>query len=434
MGTIFLKMKLFRTLNYTSKLARRQFSSKVDVKGTVVEMDGDEMTRIIWQMIKDKLIHPYVNVNLEYYDLGLEYRDQTDDQVTIDAAEAIKKHGVGVKCATITPDEARVEEFKLKKMWLSPNGTIRNILNGTVFREPIIMSNIDRLVTPWKKSIIIGRHAFGDQYRCQNFKVPGAGKLNMTWTSADGKETISRDVCDYPANGGVAMGMFNTRDSIEGFAHACMQYALNRKVPCYMTTKNTILKAYDGEFKDMFQAIYEKHYEAEFKKHGTWYEHRLIDDMVAYMVKSEGGYVWACKNYDGDVQSDLLAQGYGSLGLMTSVLLSPEGYFESEAAHGTVTRHYRFHQQGKETSTNSIASIYAWTKGLAQRGKLDGNQRLVDFADTMEDTIVKTVEGGQYTKDLAITVQGTNNVARSSYLNTEEFLDAVASNFDKVWK
>jgi len=427
-------MKLFRTLNYTSKLARRQFSSKVDVKGTVVEMDGDEMTRIIWQMIKDKLIHPYVNVNLEYYDLGLEYRDQTDDQVTIDAAKAIKKHGVGVKCATITPDEARVEEFKLKKMWLSPNGTIRNILNGTVFREPIIMNNIDRLVTPWKKSIIIGRHAFGDQYRCQNFKVPGAGKLTMSWTSADGKETISRDVTDYPANGGVAMGMFNTRDSIEGFAHACMQYALNRQVPCYMTTKNTILKAYDGEFKDMFQDIYEKHYEAEFKKLGTWYEHRLIDDMVAYMVKSEGGYVWACKNYDGDVQSDLLAQGYGSLGLMTSVLLSPEGYFESEAAHGTVTRHYRFHQQGKETSTNSIASIYAWTRGLAQRGNLDGNQRLVDFANTMEDVIVKTVEGGQYTKDLAITVQGTNNVARSSYLNTEEFLDAVKTNFDTVWK
>merc|ERR1712183_63565 len=412
MGTISLNMKLFRTLNYTSKLARRQFSSKVDVKGTVVEMDGDEMTRIIWQMIKDKLVHPYVNVNLEYYDLGLEYRDQTDDQVTIDAANAIKKHGVGVKCATITPDEARVEEFKLKKMWLSPNGTIRNILNGTVFREPILMSNIDTLVTPWKKPIIIGRHTFGDQYRTQNFKVPGAGKLSMSWVSADGKETIEHDITNYPETGGVAMGMFNTRDSITGFAHASLQYALNRKVPCYMSTKNTILKAYDGEFKDIFQAIYEKHYEAEFKKLGTWYEHRLIDDMVAYMVKSEGGYVWACKNYDGDVQSDLLAQGYGSLGLMTSVLLSPDDCFESEAAHGTVTRHYRFHQQGKETSTNSIASIYAWTKGLAHRGKLDGNQRLVDFANT---------------------IQGTNNVARESYLNTEEFLDAVKSNFDKVW-
>jgi len=425
---------LFRTLNQTSKFARRSFASKVDVKGTVVEMDGDEMTRIIWHMIKDKLIHPYVNVNLEYYDLGLEYRDETNDQVTIDCAMAIKKHKVGVKCATITPDEARVEEFKLKKMWLSPNGTIRNILNGTVFREPIMCKNIHTLVTPWKKSIIIGRHAFGDQYRTQNFKVPGAGKLTMSWKSADGKEEINKEICDYPETGGVAMGMFNTRDSITGFAHASLQYALNRKVPCYMSTKNTILKAYDGEFKDIFQAVYEKHYEAEFIKLGTWYEHRLIDDMVAYMVKSEGGYVWACKNYDGDVQSDLLAQGYGSLGLMTSVLLSPDGCFESEAAHGTVTRHYRFHQQGKETSTNSIASIYAWTKGLAHRGKLDGNQRLVDWANTMETTVVNTVEAGQYTKDLAITVQGTNNVARESYLNTEEFLDAVKSNFDKVWK
>jgi len=400
-----------------TRLARRHFASKVQVKGTVVEMDGDEMTRIIWQMIKDKLIHPYVDVGLDYYDLGLPYRDETNDQVTLDSAAAIKKYGVGVKCATITPDEDRVKEFKLKEMWRSPNGTIRNELNGTVFREPIIMKNITRLVTPWTKPIIIGRHAFGDQYRAQDFKVNGPGKLTISYVPSDksGGEAITREVTNFPEGGGVSLSMFNTTKSIEGFAHACHQYALARKIPCYMSTKNTILKAYDGKFKDVFQEVYENHYEAQYKAAGVWYEHRLIDDMVAFMVKNEGGYLWACKNYDGDVQSDLLAQGYGSLGLMTSVLLSPEGYFESEAAHGTVTRHYRFHQQGKETSTNSIASIYAWTKGLSHRGKLDNNQRLIDFATHLEKTIVDTVESGQYTKDLAITVLGTMKVPRESY-------------------
>jgi len=424
---------LLRPLNAYARVSRN-FAQKVDVKGTIAELDGDEMTRIIWKDIKDQLIHPYVNIGLDYYDLGLEYRDETDDQVTLDSANAIKKHKVGVKCATITPDEDRVKEFGLKQMWRSPNGTIRNELNGTVFREPILMNNIPRLVNPWTKPVIIGRHAFGDQYRATDFKVPGAGKLEIKFTPANGGDVIHRVVADYPKDGGVSLSMFNTTESIRGFAHACLQYSLDRKLPLYMSTKNTILKAYDGHFKDIFQEIYEKEYEADFKKLDIWYEHRLIDDMVAFMVKNEGGYVWACKNYDGDVQSDLLAQGYGSLGLMTSVLLTPDGLFESEAAHGTVTRHYRFHQQGKETSTNSIASMFAWTKGLHRRGELDGNQRLCDFANTLEKSIISTVEGGQYTKDLAITVLGTNNVPRDSYLNTFGFIEAVRANFDGVWK
>jgi len=411
----------------------RAFAQKVNVKGTVVELDGDEMTRIIWTWIKDKLVHPYLNVDLEYYDLGLEHRDATNDQVTFDAAAAIKKHKVGIKCATITPDEDRVKEFGLKKMWKSPNGTIRNELDGTVFREPIIMDNVERLVRPWEKPIIIGRHAFGDQYKCVDFKVDGPGKLEVVFTPEGGKAQV-HEVYNYGEKGGVAMTMYNTRKSIEAFAHASLTLSLERKMPCYMSTKNTILKAYDGLFKDVFAEIYEKHYETEFKKERIWYEHRLIDDMVAYVVKNEGGFVWACKNYDGDVQSDLLAQGYGSLGLMTSVLLGPDGIFESEAAHGTVTRHYRFHQQGKETSTNSIASIFAWTKGMHYRGKLDGNVRLQDWADAMEKAVIDTVEGGQYTKDLAITIQHTNNVARESYLTTEDFIDACRAKFDKSWK
>jgi len=420
----------------TISLARRFLSTstpKVQVAKPVVDMDGDEMTRIIWQMIKDKLVFPYVDVDIDYYDLGLPYRDQTNDEVTLAAANAIKKHMVGIKCATITPDEARVEEFKLKKMWLSPNGTIRNELNGTVFREPILMKNIPRLVVPWTKPIVVGRHAFGDQYRCLNTKISGPGKLTVSFQPKDGSKASTWDVVDYPENGGVQMTMYNFNDSIAGFAHACFKYSLDRNYPCYMTTKNTILKAYDGQFKDTFEEIFNTHYKAEFEKRGLWYEHRLIDDMVAMVVKGEGGYVWACKNYDGDVQSDLLAQGYGSLGLMTSVLLSPEGFFESEAAHGTVTRHYRFHQQGKETSTNSIASIYAWTRGLAQRGKLDGNQKLVDYANTLEQCVIDTVESGKMTKDLAITVLGTNTVPRDSYLLTEEFIDAVRENFHSVW-
>jgi len=424
---------LMKPLNAYSRVSRT-FAQKVDVKGTVVELDGDEMTRIIWQMIKDKLVSPYVNVGLDYYDLGLPHRDDTNDQVTIDSANAIKKHKVGIKCATITPDEERVTEFKLKSMWRSPNGTIRNMLNGTVFREPIMMKNIPRLVNPWTKPVIIGRHAYGDQYRATDFKVPCAGKLTISFVPTGEGEKIEREVFTYGDDGGVSLSMYNTTDSITGFAHSSLQYGLQRKLPVYMSTKNTILKAYDGKFKDVFQQVYEESYEAEFKKLGIWYEHRLIDDMVAFMVKNEGGYVWACKNYDGDVQSDLLAQGYGSLGLMTSVLLGPDNVFESEAAHGTVTRHYRFHQQGKETSTNSIASIYAWTKGLHRRGVLDGNQRLCDYADQLEKSVVDTVEGGQYTKDLAITILGTNTVPRDSYLTTEGFLDAVRANFDQNWK
>ncbi|MCX0269474.1 NADP-dependent isocitrate dehydrogenase [Nocardia rhamnosiphila] len=402
--------------------------SKIKVEGTVVELDGDEMTRIIWQFIKDKLIHPYLDVNLEYYDLGIEYRDKTDDQVTVDAANAIKQHGVGVKCATITPDEARVEEFGLKKMWRSPNGTIRNILGGTIFRAPIIISNVPRLVPGWTKPIIIGRHAFGDQYRATDFKVFQAGTVTLTFTPEDGSEPIVHEVVQMPEDGGVVMGMYNFKKSIEDFARASFNYGLQQNYPVYMSTKNTILKAYDGMFKDTFEAVFEAEFKSQFAAAGLTYEHRLIDDMVASSMKWEGGYVWACKNYDGDVQSDTVAQGFGSLGLMTSVLLTPDGRTcEAEAAHGTVTRHYRQHQQGKPTSTNPIASIFAWTRGLEHRGKLDNTPEVIGFAQTLEDVVIKTVEGGQMTKDLAALVGGDQG-----YLTTEEFLAALDANLARA--
>lgn len=402
--------------------------SKIKVEGTVVELDGDEMTRIIWQFIKDKLVHPYLDVNLEYYDLGIEYRDKTDDQVTIDAANAIKEHGVGVKCATITPDEARVEEFGLKKMWRSPNGTIRNILGGTIFRAPIIISNVPRLVPGWTKPIIIGRHAFGDQYRATDFKVFEAGTVTLTFTPEDGSEPIVHEVVKMPEEGGVVMGMYNFRKSIEDFARASFNYGLAQNYPVYMSTKNTILKAYDGMFKDTFQEVFDAEFKTQFDAAGLTYEHRLIDDMVASSMKWEGGYVWACKNYDGDVQSDTVAQGFGSLGLMTSVLLTPDGRTcEAEAAHGTVTRHYRQHQQGKPTSTNPIASIFAWTRGLEHRGKLDNTPEVIGFAQTLEDVVIKTVEGGQMTKDLAALVGGDQR-----YLSTEEFLGALDENLARA--
>lgn len=401
--------------------------SKIHVDGTVVELDGDEMTHVIWQDIRDNLILPYLDINLEYYDLGIENRDATDDQITIDAANAIKKHGVGVKCATITPDEARVKEFGLKKMWKSPNGTIRNILGGTIFRAPIIMSNVPRLVPGWKKPIVIGRHAFGDQYRAIDFKVPGAGTVTLTFTPDDGSEPIQHEVVRLPEDGGVVMGMYNFTKSIEDFARASFNYGLSMHYPVYLSTKNTILKAYDGQFKDIFQRIYDEEFKADFEAAGLHYEHRLIDDMVASSLKWEGGYVWACKNYDGDVQSDTVAQGFGSLGLMTSVLLTPDGKIcESEAAHGTVTRHYRQYQAGKPTSTNPIASIYAWTRGLAHRGKLDGNKDLIGFADTLEKVIVDTVEGGQMTKDLARLVGDDQE-----WLTTEQFMEALITNLGK---
>ncbi|MEV4236901.1 MULTISPECIES: NADP-dependent isocitrate dehydrogenase [unclassified Nocardia] len=402
--------------------------SKIKVEGTVVELDGDEMTRIIWQFIKDKLIHPYLDLNLEYYDLGIEYRDKTDDQVTIDAANAIKEHGVGVKCATITPDEARVEEFGLKKMWRSPNGTIRNILGGTIFRAPIIISNVPRLVPGWTKPIIIGRHAFGDQYRATDFKVFQGGTVTLTFTPDDGSEPIVHEVVKMPEDGGVVMGMYNFKKSIEDFARASFNYGLQQNYPVYMSTKNTILKAYDGMFKDTFQEVFEAEFKTQFDAAGLTYEHRLIDDMVASSMKWEGGYVWACKNYDGDVQSDTVAQGFGSLGLMTSVLLTPDGRTcEAEAAHGTVTRHYRQHQQGKPTSTNPIASIFAWTRGLEHRGKLDNTPEVIGFAQTLEDVVIKTVEGGQMTKDLALLVGGDQG-----YLTTEEFLGALDANLARA--
>ncbi|MGC4175903.1 NADP-dependent isocitrate dehydrogenase [Demequina sp.] len=379
--------------------------SKIKVEGTVVELDGDEMTRIIWQNIKDRLIHPYLDIDLEYYDLGIESRDATDDQITIDAANAIKRHNVGVKCATITPDEARVEEFGLKKMWVSPNGTIRNILGGVVFREPIIISNIPRLVPGWTKPIVIGRHAHGDQYKATNFKVPGAGTVTITFTPDDGGEPIEHQVVKMPEGGGVAMGMYNFNESIRDFARASFSYGLQRNYPVYLSTKNTILKAYDGQFKDLFQEVFDAEFADQFKAAGITYEHRLIDDMVAAAMKWEGGYVWACKNYDGDVQSDTVAQGFGSLGLMTSVLMTPDGKtVEAEAAHGTVTRHYRQHQAGNPTSTNPIASIFAWTGGLKHRGKLDGTPEVIGFAETLEDVIIKAVEDGHMTKDLALLV------------------------------
>ncbi|HTN56766.1 MAG TPA: NADP-dependent isocitrate dehydrogenase, partial [Protaetiibacter sp.] len=390
------------------------------------ELDGDEMTRIIWQFIKDRLIHPYLDLTLEYYDLGIEHRDATDDQVTIDAAHAIQKHGVGVKCATITPDEARVEEFGLKKMWKSPNGTIRNILGGVIFREPIVISNIPRLVPGWNKPIIIGRHAFGDQYRATDFVFQGAGTLTMSFQPADGSEAQSFEVYQAP-DGGVAMAMYNQDASIRDFARASFNYGLDRGYPVYLSTKNTILKAYDGRFKDLFQEVFDAEYKDKFEAAGLTYEHRLIDDMVASALKWEGGYVWACKNYDGDVQSDTVAQGYGSLGLMTSVLTTPDGKIvEAEAAHGTVTRHYRQHQAGKPTSTNPIASIYAWTRGLMHRGKLDGNQALITFAETLEDVVVKTVESGKMTKDLAMLVGPDQE-----WQTTEEFLATLDENLQK---
>ena len=400
---------------------------KIKVANPVVDLDGDEMTRIIWQMIKDKLIFPYLDLDLDYYDLGMEHRDDTDDRVTVESAEAIKRHGVGVKCATITPDEARVEEFKLKKMWRSPNGTIRNILGGTVFREPIICRNIPRLVPGWTEPIVIGRHAFGDQYRATDMLIPGKGKLTMKWVSDDGKDTIEEEIFDFPSSG-VAMGMYNLDDSIRDFARACMKFGLDRKYPVYLSTKNTILKTYDGRFKNLFQEIYEKEFKADFEAAKITYEHRLIDDMVASSMKWSGGYVWACKNYDGDVQSDSVAQGFGSLGLMTSVLLTPDGkIMEAEAAHGTVTRHYRAHQRGEETSTNSIASIFAWTRGLSHRAKLDGNDALAKFAATLEKVCVSTVESGYMTKDLALLVG-----SEQSWLSTEGFLDKVAENLTKA--
>eukprot|EP00345_Euplotes_harpa_P010815 CAMPEP_0168334008 /NCGR_PEP_ID=MMETSP0213-20121227/9974_1 /TAXON_ID=151035 /ORGANISM="Euplotes harpa, Strain FSP1.4" /LENGTH=407 /DNA_ID=CAMNT_0008338495 /DNA_START=24 /DNA_END=1247 /DNA_ORIENTATION=- len=405
-------------------------SAKIKVANPVVELDGDEMTRVIWKMIKDLLILPYLDVEIDYYDLGMEHRDETDDKVTLDAAEAIKKHKVGIKCATITPDEARVKEFNLKKMWKSPNGTIRNELNGTVFREPIVIDNIPRLVPGWTKPVIIGRHAFGDQYKATDKVVDKPGKFIIKFVPKDGSEAEEIEAYDFKGPG-VLMGMYNTDESITAFAHSCFKYALDRNYPLYMSTKNTILKKYDGRFKDIFQDLYDNEYKKDFDAKGLWYEHRLIDDMVAFCMKSSGGYVWACKNYDGDVQSDTLAQGYGSLGLMTSVLVSPDGCVEAEAAHGTVTRHYRQHQKGQETSTNPVASIFAWTRGLAYRAKLDDNQELAAFSEKLEKAVIDTIKGGFMTKDLAICVKGDNNVARSEYLNTEEFMAKIKETFDQ---
>ena len=400
--------------------------SKIKVKNPIVELDGDEMTRVIWEFIKNKLILPYLDLGIEYYDLGMKSRDDTSDQITIDCANAIKKNGVGIKCATITPDEARVKEFNLKKMWRSPNGTIRNIIGGTVFREPIICKNVPRLVPSWTDPVIIGRHAFGDQYRATDFKVPGKGKLEIKWTSEDGKDTKNYEVFNFPGSG-VALSMYNLDKSIEDFARSCFNYGLIKKWPVYLSTKNTILKTYDGRFKDIFQGVFEKEFKSSFEKNNLTYEHRLIDDMVACAMKWSGKYIWACKNYDGDVQSDTVAQGYGSLGLMTSVLLAPDGRtMEAEAAHGTVTRHYRMHQQGKETSTNPIASIFAWTRGLAHRGKLDANDELIKFANTLEKVCIDCVETGSMTKDLAILID-TNQ----KYLTTNQFLDAIDGNLKK---
>ena len=400
--------------------------SKITVKNPIVELDGDEMTRIIWEFIKKKLILPYLDIGIEYYDLGMKSRDDTDDQITIDSANAIKKIGVGIKCATITPDEARVDEFNLKKMWRSPNGTIRNIIGGTVFREPIICSNIPKLVPSWADPVVIGRHAFGDQYRATDFKVPGKGKMEVKWTSEDGKDEIKYEVFNFTGPG-VALSMYNLDKSIEDFARSCFNYGLIKKWPVYLSTKNTILKKYDGRFKDIFEAVFNKEFKEKFEKEKITYEHRLIDDMVACAMKWSGKYIWACKNYDGDVQSDTMAQGYGSLGLMTSTLLTPDGkIMEAEAAHGTVTRHYRMHQQGKETSTNPIASIFAWTRGLAHRGKLDRNNELIKFANTIEQVCIGCVESGSMTKDLAILIGPS-----SKYLTTNQFLDEIDKNLKK---
>ncbi len=400
--------------------------AKIKVKNPVVELDGDEMTRVIWEFIKSKLILPYLDLDIKYYDLGMKSRDDTDDQITIDSANAIKEHSVGIKCATITPDEARVEEFKLKKMWRSPNGTIRNILGGTVFREPIICQNIPKLVPTWTDPLIIGRHAFGDQYRATDFKVPGKGKMEIKWTAEDGSDEIKYEVFNFPGPG-IALSMYNLDKSIEDFARSCFNYGIIKKWPVYLSTKNTILKIYDGRFKDIFQEIFDKEFKSEFEKLNIAYEHRLIDDMVACAMKWSGKYIWACKNYDGDVQSDTVAQGYGSLGLMTSVLLAPDGKtLEAEAAHGTVTRHYRMHQQGKETSTNPIASIFAWTRGLAHRGKLDGNEYLIKFSTTLEKVCIDCVENGSMTKDLAILISPSSN-----YLTTNQFLDELDGQLKK---
>ncbi|HMG67261.1 MAG TPA: isocitrate dehydrogenase (NADP(+)) [Chitinophagaceae bacterium] len=406
-------------------------ANKIKVVNPVVELDGDEMTRIIWKFIKDKLILPYLELDIKYYDLGIESRDQTNDQITVDAANAIKQFGVGIKCATITPDEARVEEFHLKQMWKSPNGTIRNILDGTVFREPIVIKNIPRLVTNWTAPIIVGRHAFGDQYRATDTVIKGKGKLTMTFTPADGSKPQVFDVYDFKGDG-VALSMYNTDESISGFARSCFNMALSKKWPLYLSTKNTILKKYDGRFKDIFEDIFQAEFKQKFKDANITYEHRLIDDMVASALKWNGNFVWACKNYDGDVQSDTVAQGFGSLGLMTSVLITPDGkIMEAEAAHGTVTRHYRDHQAGKPTSTNPIASIFAWTRGLAFRGKLDRNQELVRFCENLEQVCIETVESGKMTKDLAVCLHGNKVTAGKDYLNTEEFLDAIDQNLKK---
>jgi isocitrate dehydrogenase len=406
-------------------------ANKIKVANPVVELDGDEMTRIIWKFIKDKLILPYLELDIKYYDLGIESRDQTNDQVTIDAANAIRQFGVGIKCATITPDEARVEEFHLKQMWKSPNGTIRNILDGTVFREPIVIKNIPRLVTNWTAPIIVGRHAFGDQYRATDTVIKGKGKLTMTFTPEDGRAPQVFDVYDFKGDG-VALSMYNTDESIRGFARSCFNMALSKKWPLYLSTKNTILKKYDGRFKDIFEEIYQQEFKQLYKDAGITYEHRLIDDMVASALKWNGNFVWACKNYDGDVQSDTVAQGFGSLGLMTSVLITPDGkIMEAEAAHGTVTRHYRDHQAGKSTSTNPIASIFAWTRGLAFRGKLDGNDALIRFCEMLEQVCIETVELGKMTKDLAVCLHGNKVTAGKDYLNTEDFLDAIDQNLKK---
>ena len=425
--TIWGKSTKMRTLKksiITKIIARGGIMEKIKVDNPVVELDGDEMTRIIWAFIKEKLILPYLDIDIKYFDLGMEKRDETDDQITIDAAHAIQEHNVGIKCATITPDEDRVEEFKLKKMWRSPNGTIRNILDGTVFREPIVTKNVPKLVPGWKKPMVIGRHAFGDQYKATDIKTKGPGTLTMTFTPKDGGETQSFNVFEFEGNG-VAMSMYNTEESVRGFARSCLNYGLMKGWPVYLSTKNTILKAYDGFFKDIFQEVYEAEFQKKFESMKIWYEHRLIDDMVAYALKSEGGFVWACKNYDGDVQSDTVAQGYGSLGLMTSVLITPDGKtMEAEAAHGTVTRHFRQHQQGNKTSTNPVASIFAWTRGLAHRGKLDNNQKLIDFCKTLEEVCVQTIEAGRMTKDLALCIHG-KNLSEEHYLCTEDFLAAL---------
>jgi len=425
-----------KTSNFVAPVClsqRRNYApaQRVVAKNAVVEMDGDEMTRIIWAMIKEKLIFPYVKIESLYYDLGLPYRDATDDQVTIDAAYAVLKHNVGIKCATITPDEARVEEFKLKKMWFSPNGTIRNILGGTVFREPIICKTIPRLVPGWSKAIIIGRHAFGDQYKATDIVVPGPGKVELVFTPQNGGDTQRIEIYDFKGPG-VAIGMFNTDESIKAFAHSSLQLAVQKKWPLYLSTKNTVLKKYDGRFKDIFQEIYERDYKEQFEAAKIWYEHRLIDDMVAQALKSSGGFVWACKNYDGDVQSDIVAQGYGSLGLMTSVLMCPDGKtIESEAAHGTVTRHYRQYQKGQPTSTNPVASIFAWTRGLSHRAKLDNTPELDRFALNLEEACVECVDSGKMTKDLAGCIHGLSNVKEGMYLNTDDFLEAIREQLDR---